>query len=203
MRQWIFLDVGSTLVDETEALEHRLREITAGTGVTREMFEEKRIELAQTGADGNQAAIKFFNLVKTPWHSEDETPFEDSAETLDYLKKRGYKLGVIANQPLGTEDRLSKWGLLHYFDVIAASAEVGATKPDKKIFETAFELAHCSPSDAVMVGDRLDNDMIPAKALGMQTVWIRKGISAKQNIALGNGVADFAIDNISDLKKIF
>lgn len=203
MRQWIFLDVGSTLVDETEAFEHRLRDILPGSGITSERFEEKRLELAQTGADGNNAAIKFFNLVKTPWHSEDETPFEDSAETLEYLKNKGYKLGVIANQPLGTEQRLQTWGLLHYFDVIAASAELGVTKPDARIFEKAFELAGCTADDAVMVGDRLDNDMIPAKSLGMQTVWIRKGISAKQNLALGNGFADWAIDNLSDLKKIF
>lgn len=203
MRQWIFLDVGSTLVDETEAFEHRLRDILPGSGIARERFEEKRLELAQTGADGNNAAIKFFNLVKTPWHSEDETPFEDSAETLEYLKNKGYKLGVIANQPLGTEQRLQTWGLLHYFDVIAASAELGVTKPDARIFEKAFELAGCTAEDAVMVGDRLDNDMIPAKSLGMQTVWIRKGISAKQNLALGSGFADWAIDNLSDLKKIF
>lgn len=203
MKKWIFLDVGSTLVDETEALEHRLRDILPGSGITREMFEEKRTELAQTGADGNLAAINFFNLTKTPWHSEDEAPFEDSAETLEYLKSKGYKLGVIANQPFGTEQRLQNWGLLHYFDVIASSAELGVTKPNPKIFEKAFELAQCTADDAVMVGDRLDNDMIPAKSLGMQTVWIRKGISTKQNVSLGKGYADFAIDNISDLKKIF
>lgn len=184
MRQWIFLDVGSTLVDETEAFEHRLRDILPDSGITRERFEEKRLELAQTGTDGNNAAIKFFNLVKTPWHSEDETPFEDSAETLEYLKNKGYKLGVLANQPLGTEQRLQTWGLLHYFDVIAASAELGVTKPDARIFEKAFELARCTAEDAIMVGDRLDNDMIPAKSLGMQTVWIRKGIAAKQNVLL-------------------
>lgn len=203
MRKWIFLDVGSTLVDETEAFEHRLRDILPDSGITRERFEEKRLELAQTGADGNNAAIIFFNLVKTPWHSEDETPFEDSAETLEYLKNKGFKLGVIANQPLGTEQRLQKWGLLHYFDVIAASAELGVTKPDVRIFEKAFELAGCTATDSVMVGDRLDNDMIPAKSLGMQTVWIRKGIAAKQNVLLGKDFADFVIDEISDLKKIF
>ncbi len=203
MRKWIFLDVGSTLVDETEAFEHRLRDILPGSGITREMFEKKRLELAQTGADGNNAAIKFFNLTKTPWHSEDETAFDDAQETLEYLKSKGYKLGVIANQPLGTEQRLQNWGLLHYFDVIASSAEVDATKPDAQIFQKAFEMANCTAQDAVMVGDRLDNDMIPAKSLGMQTVWIRQGISAKQDVSLGKGYADFAIDNISDLKKIF
>ena len=54
-----------------------------------------------------------------------------------------------------------------------------------------------------MVGDRLDNDIAPAKSLGMRTVWIRKGLSIYQNIELGKNIADWVIDNLSDLKEIF
>ena len=58
-------------------------------------------------------------------------------------------------------------------------------------------------SKAVMVGDRLDNDIRPAKNLGMKTVWIRKGLSMYQNKDLGKNVADWIIDNLSDLLDIF
>ena len=54
-----------------------------------------------------------------------------------------------------------------------------------------------------MVGDRLDNDIIPAKALGTKIVWIRKGLSIYQNIDLGKNIADWVIDTLSDLKVIF
>ena len=54
-----------------------------------------------------------------------------------------------------------------------------------------------------MVGDRLDNDIIPAKALGMRTVWIRKGLSIYQHIDFGKNHADWIIENLSDLKEIF
>ena len=86
---------------------------------------------------------------------------------------------------------------------MAASAELGVAKPNKLIFERAFELAGCQPQNSVMVGDRLDNDIAPAKSLGMRTVWIRKGLSIYQNIELGKNIADWVIDNLSDLKNIF
>lgn len=201
--RWIFFDVGSTLMDETEAYDHRAREMIAGTDITFSAFDSKRIELAKQGFDGNSEAINYFGLEKTPWHWEDEKPFEDAAETLEALVERGYHLGIIANQVPGTAQRLDAWGLLKYFDVVAASAELGVAKPDPLIFENALELAGCQPCDSVMVGDRLDNDIRPAKALGMQTVWIRKGLSKHQPVDLGKTVAEWVIDNLSDLKEIF
>lgn len=201
--KWIFFDVGSTLVDETEAYDHRAREMIAETDISFSAFDSKRIELAKQGFDGNSEAIKYFGLKKTPWHSEDEKPFVDAFETLEALKERGYSLGIIANQATGTAQRLDVWGLLKYFDVVAASAELGAAKPDKLIFEKAFEMAGCQPHNSVMVGDRIDNDILPAKELGMRTVWIRKGLSVYQHIGLGKDNADWIIDNLSDLKEIF
>ena len=115
----------------------------------------------------------------------------------------GAALGIIANQSAGTAQRLENWGLLKYFDVVAASAELGVSKPDRLIFEKAIELAGCQFHNAVMVGDRLDNDIIPAKALGMKTVWIRKGLSIYQSVDLGKDIADWIIDTLSDLKVIF
>ena len=200
---WIFFDVGSTLVDETEAYNHRAREMIENTDITFSVFDNKRIELAKQGFDGNSEAIKHFELKKTPWHSEDEIPFEDALGTLELLKERGYKLGIIANQSAGTAQRLENWGLLKYFDVVAASAELGVSKPNRLIFEKAIELAGCQLNNTVMVGDRLDNDIIPAKALGMKTVWIRKGLSIYQSVDLGKDIADWVIDNLSDMKVIF
>lgn len=201
--KWIFFDVGSTLVDETEAYNHRVREIIEGTDISFSDFDNKRIELAKQGFDGNSEAIKYFGLNKTPWHSEDEILFADALETVELLNKRGYKLGVIANQVVGTTQRLEEWGLLKFFAVVSTSAELGVAKPDELIFKKAFEMAKCHPENAVMIGDRLDNDIIPAKSLGMKTVWIRKGLSRYQNVELGKYSADWIIDNLSDLESIF
>lgn len=201
--RWIFFDIGSTLVDETEAYDHRARDMLANTDISFSAFDKKRIELAKQGFDGNSEAIAYFGLTKTPWHSEDELPFETVRETLEALSKRGYCLGIIANQVMGTAQRLDAWGLLKYFDVIAPSAELGIAKPDRLLFEKALELAGCPPQNAVMVGDRLDNDIFPAKALGMRTVWIRQGLSVYQHMDLGKHKADWIVDTLSDLKAIF
>ena len=126
----------------------------------------------------------------------------DTHSTLSALVAKGYKLGIIANQKPGTAERLESWGLHQYFDVIAASAELGYAKPDKEIFEKALELAGCTAEESVMVGDRLDNDMIPAKAIGMETVWIKNGLAQYQGAALGKGVVDYQIRSLTELLRI-
>ena len=75
-------------------------------------------------------------------------------------------------------------------------------KPDKEIFEKALELAKCTAAESVMVGDRLDNDIIPAKAIGMKTVWVKNGLAQYQGAELGEGVADYQIDSLSELLRI-
>lgn len=200
--KWIFFDVGSTLVDETEAYNHRIRDMIANTDISFEAFDTVRISLAMQGYDGNSQAIKHFGLNKTPWHSEDEVSYADAEIALRCLREKGFKLGIIANQAPGTEARLANWGILQYFDAVIASAEAGVAKPDKAIFEKAFEIADCSPDESMMVGDRLDNDIIPAKSVGMRTVWLRKGLSKYQSAELGKGHADYQIETLSELLDI-
>ena len=67
---------------------------------------------------------------------------------------RIYKIGVIANQSLGTSERLENLGVRKYLDLIIASAEEGVSKPDRRIFEIALERSSCKPENEVMIGDR-------------------------------------------------
>ena len=200
--RWIFFDIGSTLVDEEEAYNHRIRDMIRGTSITFEQFSEKRIQYAKAGYNGDQKAIEYFALNKTPWHSEDEVPFDDCEETLRTLCDKGYQLGIIANQKSGAKGRLDAWGLGRYFSVIASSAELGVSKPDKGIFLRALAMANCKPENAVMVGDRLDNDIRPAKELGMKTIQIRKGIAVYANLSCGAEVPDFTVDSLSEILNI-
>lgn len=197
--QWIFFDIGSTLVDEEEAYRHRVREMIRGTDVSFEQFWEKRIQFAKEGDNGDQKAIEYYGLYKTPWHSEDERPYPDAAPVLAELKKRGFRLGVIANQNPGTRDRLANWDLLPSFDVVVASAEAGVAKPDPAIFRIALEQAGCRPENAVMVGDRLDNDIRPAKELGMKTIRIRKGLAIYMKPSCESEVPDYTVGNLSEI----
>ena len=197
--RWIFFDIGSTLVDEEEAYRHRVRDMIRGTPVTVEQYYEKRIQFAKEGYNGDQKAIEFFGLIKTPWHSEDETPFPDAAPTLEALKHRGFRLGVIANQEPGAKARLDAWGLGRFFSVIASSAELGVAKPNREIFLRALAMANCEPEHAVMVGDRLDNDIRPAKELGMTTIRVRKGLAVYMQPSCEAEIPDHTADCLADI----
>ena len=199
----IFFDLGSTLIDETAADLHRIRDMLQGTGITQEQYCEKRLEMIRQGRPGDQAAIAFFGLKKTPWHSEDETPYPDAEATLSELKRRGFRLGIIANQNPGTEQRLSKWGLLAFFDVIAASAELGVAKPDPAIFEWALKAADCPAENAVMVGDRLDNDVAPANRMGMRTVRILRGLGALHEPQSADERPAHTVRTLTELSALF
>lgn len=197
--KWIFFDLGSTLIDETAADTRRIKEMISGTGVTEEAYREKRLEMIREGRNGDMAAIEHFALTKTPWHSEDEALYPDAAATLAELKRRGYKLGVIANQNYGTEQRLKSWNLLQFFEVIAASAELGMAKPAPAIFEWALKQADCSPQDAVMVGDRMDNDIAPANRLGIHTIHLKRGLGAYYEPQSDDEIPEYSIAMLSEL----
>ena len=64
--EWIFFDLGSTLIDETKADLRRIREMTEGTDITEEMFCEKRLEMIRQGLSGDPSTIAFFRLQKHP-----------------------------------------------------------------------------------------------------------------------------------------
>ncbi|MDZ7261964.1 MAG: HAD family hydrolase [candidate division KSB1 bacterium] len=83
-----------------------------------------------------------------------------------------YRLGLLANQPPQALDVLEEHHLLQYFEVRGISSLVGLMKPDPQFFQWALKEANCQPQETIMVGDRLDNDIAPAKALGMKTLWL-------------------------------
>lgn len=201
--QWIFFDLGSTLIDETAADLRRVRDMTAGTGITAEQYLAKRRELAAGEPNADAAALAFFGLTKTPWHSELETPCPDAAPTLEALRKLGYRLGVIANQQPGARERLAAWGLLGFFDLVASSAELGLSKPDPAIFRWALEQAGCAPEAAVMVGDRINNDIAPAKRLGMRTVRILRGPASRSVPHCRQERADWTVSELTELTELF
>lgn len=167
--KWIFFDLGSTLVDESECLKERCKVIIEQNNLDAGEFCKKVLEYAEKDAFAIRWAAQDFGVAVPKWFGELERLYPDVDEILRNLSKK-FKLGIIANQVAGTQKRIDNWSIGKYFDVVIASAEAGCEKPDLKIFNMALEQAKCNPSEAVMIGDRLDNDIIPAKKLGMKTV---------------------------------
>lgn len=141
-------------------------------------------------------------MKKTPWHREDERLYPETEKILCYLRERGYILGVIANQGLDTEKRLEAWGIQKYFDSITASAEEGIAKPDPEMFLRALRKSGGSAESSVMIGDRLDNDIAPAKSLGMKTVWLKQGFAVYSSPTCSEEQPDYTISDLVELKNL-
>ncbi len=199
--EWIFFDLGSTLIDETEVYEKRFAETVSGSDVSVSAFHQTAVLFWTQGLDGYPQAAAFYGLKKAPWRSEYESLFDGCAAVLKALKARGYRLGVIANQIPGTAERLKAWGILQFFDVIAPSAELGVAKPDPAIFLLALHAAGCRPEKAVMIGDRIDNDILPAQALGMKAVRVLTGPAAVYRPA--DDPSDAVVCSLSELIELF
>ena len=199
--QWLFFDIGSTLVDESKAYEHRIKDTIEGSDITYEHFYETMLNFWRQGKKGDMETARLFNLKLGKWHSEDEFLYPETHNCLEKLSQK-YKIGIIANQVLGTEGRLAEMDILKYIDLIVASAEAGVSKPDLEIFKIALDRAMCKPEHAVMIGDRLDNDIAPAKQLGMKTVWIRQGFGGLAIPDTDNS-SDWAVDNLDEVDLLF
>lgn len=195
--------MGSTLIDETDCIEYRISETLKQAGApSKEDFYKQMEYFASVNMLPYKDTVKKFGLENVGWVKELEKLYPESPEVLQALYGR-YKLGIIANQSAGTEERLVQFGIREYFDVIISSAEEGVSKPDKLIFELALQRAGCTATEACMVGDRLDNDIVPAAELGMSTVWVRQGWFGMGNADLARFKPDFTVAKISEVVKIF
>lgn len=172
--KWLFFDIGSTLIDESIAYRKRIERTIADTDISYDEFYRKMVEVSKQNENAYNLTVDGYGLNRALWNSDDEVVYPEAEECLRELSKH-YKIGIIANQNPGSCERLEKMGMLKYIDIVVASAEEGVAKPDLRIFRIALERAACKPEEAVMVGDRIDNDIIPAKKIGMKTVWIRQG----------------------------
>ena len=110
-----------------------------------------------------------------------------------------YRLGVLANQERWIRQTLARDGLDGFFDIWAVSAEVGADKPDPRIFEHALREAGAPPERCAMVGDRLDNDIAAAKEQGMRAVWVLRGEAPEEPTPEQLAVPDAAVRTLTEL----
>lgn len=199
--KWLFFDVGSTLVDEHIVYEHRMREIADLAHTTYENVYNNAMELYKQNKKGDLEIAKILGVDLPKWQQEDEILYKDTAKCLKFLSEK-YKIGIIANQSLGTQKRLEQYGILQYIDLVIASAEEGISKPDRRIFEIALKRSGCEANNAIMIGDRIDNDIIPANLLGMYTIWIKQGFGQYWNITKEIERADKTVYNLTEICKI-
>jgi HAD superfamily hydrolase (TIGR01549 family) len=208
----VFLDIGGVLYDDrvyANAWRRALRE--AGGSFTDEAFEREyascraaqnrsfRVRLAETfiGPDADVEALE--RLAARYWNYPPAALFADVIPTMEALRDAGYRLGVIANQPSQVRAALARDGLVPFFDTMGVSDDLGLHKPDPALFARTLEIAGVAGVRAAMVGDRLDYDVVPAKANAMRTVWVLRGEAPDDPTPAQLAVPDAAIRDLSEL----
>ena len=203
--RWIFFDVGSTLVDEDPV--HRRRFYKMLPVIRERMGREPSFEeFEKLMFEGGRLMYKtpfiyakeqmLAGALRPGYDPRLETVYPEVPAALGRLAEK-YRLGVIANQVAGLEERLEARGLIGYFEpgVVLGSVDVGMRKPDPAIFLEALRRAGCSPEEALMVGDHAINDVKAAKAVGMRTArlyrqyykgYVPADESEKEDIAIGD-----------------
>jgi putative hydrolase of the HAD superfamily len=99
-------------------------------------------------------------------------PGDGAAATLESLRERGYRLGVVSNSNGHVRRLLERAGLAPFFEIIVDSAEVGIEKPDPRIFFAATAPLGLEPALCAYVGDIYEIDVAGAKAAGLRPILI-------------------------------
>ena len=99
--------------------------------------------------------------------------YPDAVPTLTRLRDAGFAMGLAGNQSLEFETEIRALGLA--VDFVASSARWGVEKPDPEFFRRIVAQSGLAPGEIAYVGDRLDNDVLPAMAMGMTGVFLRRG----------------------------
>ena len=214
--KWVFFDIGYTLINEDDAVGDRVLRVQAALNDCGVSVSAEDIEAALKDATAEYAPSPFSRAIamvadseelgqyfaaRIAWRSDLEKPYPEATGVVSVLSET-YSVGIIANQPAGAKARLARWGLLRFVSLCIASAEVGLDKPDPAIFELAMRRAGCEPEQAVMVGDRIDNDIAPANSLGWKTVRVKQGLSQGQVPQTAEQEPDFEIRRLNDILRI-
>lgn len=117
-------------------------------------------------------------LLRKEWgmtYAENAILLPHAAETVDYLHKKGYKIGLLTN---GNSERqwakIHSCGLFPCFDHIVVSGDQPFEKPDPAIYRLSLEGLGVTAEEALFVGDTVETDIDGAKQAGIDSLWLTK-----------------------------
>lgn len=165
----VVFDFGYTLVNEDRVWKAAANELGwpesvffAALGSVIERRRRHRDVLEILGGDGSQSLAPF----------EPRDFYADALPALRAARESGLVVGIAGNFSREIEAFLSDHADV---DFIASSERWGVEKPDSEFFLRIVTVAGCEAEDITYVGDRLDNDVLPAASTGMASVWIMRG----------------------------
>jgi HAD superfamily hydrolase (TIGR01549 family) len=213
----VLFDVGGPLDTEVQAeryiderIKAALRE--AGVPVTDEEYAKaNRLAVESFAPSAYQAIIwrlvkgdlalaARFRALQFPGRQFELRPGID--RIINRVSASGLRLGLAANQPASVIDELDRLGIGRYFSHRQVSGHHGFRKPDMRLFLAACGDLAVEPARCIMVGDRIDNDIAPARLLGMTTVLFRTGRHIGQQPRSVEEVPDCEVWTTDELERV-
>jgi FMN hydrolase / 5-amino-6-(5-phospho-D-ribitylamino)uracil phosphatase len=202
MIEWVVLDVGETLIDETRVWATWAQNL----GVSPLTFGAALGVVIARGLEHRAA----FELLRVPdWESRRgdverayggfraDDLYPDALRTVDALRAQGRRVAVLANQPAKRHAELEAIGV--HPDVMAMSEELGVSKPDRAFFDRSLDLmGRPRPEVVAYVGDRIDNDVSASRRCGFRSVWLRRGPWGRLQEDI-SGEADLTVWTLDEL----
>jgi HAD superfamily hydrolase (TIGR01549 family) len=189
--RWVFLDIGNVLMNDDPAMALLYRELHRALCAHgyrfsfRDLLAEREELIRTRGPEhwavlgrkylGEEGHYRLMHRCASQMRADymaSHSLIPGMVEVVLRLADR-FAIGVIANQLKEVSDALDQVGLGAYIRVRAISEAVGIRKPDPKLYLWALDRAGCAANEAVMIGDRADNDIAPARAVGMWTILCR------------------------------
>ena len=212
--EMVFFDIGGVMYDDSvyaRSWRKALRE--SGAVFTDEEFEleysaaraaqsesfRRRLTKRFLGSDDELASVEV--RAARHWAYPPTALYPDVMPCLEALEGR-FRLGVIANQPTSVHQAMERDGLTRFFEVWGVSDDLGLQKPDPKLFSHVLSTAGVSPARTAMLGDRLDYDVRPAKAVGMRAVWVLRGEAPDEPTPAQLAQADASVNDLGEVPAL-
>ncbi|SFK44116.1 haloacid dehalogenase superfamily, subfamily IA, variant 1 with third motif having Dx(3-4)D or Dx(3-4)E [Streptosporangium canum] len=205
----LVFDVGETLIDETRiwsrwadrvgVTRFTMLGVLGGMAALDRSFEEA-FQLVRPGFDveAEQEAWKRDDPDGLRVNFDADDLYPDVRAGLAALRDLGFEVIIAGNQPPQAYDALAAMDLP--VDAIHTSDGWGVSKPDPGFFAKVVAVSGREPGEILYVGDRLDNDVRPARAAGMWTALIRRGPWGHLHAARPEAAeADFVVDDFPAL----
>lgn len=134
-----------------------------------------------------------------------EKTLPHALEVLTKLKSM-YKLAVICNATTATLERVKEIlrdaDILHFFDAVVVSTDVGYSKPDERIFQIALKKLGVKPQEAIMVGNRISTDILGGNKTGMKTILIEWNNRHQEEVTCEIERPSYVIHSLRELMPI-
>ncbi len=139
-------------------------------------IEFERTWLREAGVEvSRKQAAKLLELLRL--NTQGVILFEDTVPALAELRNRGIVVGLVSNLDMTLKEFCPDFDLASHLDFVIVSHEVGFEKPHPEIFGAALERANTKASEAIMVGDQFNSDIVGALRAGIKPLWLdRDGV---------------------------